>query len=83
MSKNKGDADPRETVSSTAECTGYMGSLKGAAEYRACTASEYLPELCQNFLFQLLQMLATQKSKPKILVTTIFALILKRLRNNF
>lgn len=32
----------REIVSNTAECTGYMTSLKGATENRVRTASEYL-----------------------------------------
>lgn len=32
----------REIVSKTAECIGYMTSLKRATENRVCTASEYL-----------------------------------------
>jgi len=45
MSESKGDAGLREIVSNSAECTGYVGSLNGAAERRVRTASDYLLEL--------------------------------------
>lgn len=76
MSESNGDADLKEIVSNMSECSGYEGSLKGAAEHRVCTASEYLLELCQSFLLLLLQMLMTHRKEDKIPVTSVSALIL-------
>lgn len=66
VSASKRDADLKEIVT---ECIGSVGSLRGAAEHRGCTAPEYLLSLCQNFLLQLLKMLmAHRKAELKILL---------------
>lgn len=66
VSASKRDADLKEIVT---ECIGSVGSLRGAAEHRGCTAPDYLLSLCQNFLLQLLKMLmAHRKAELKILL---------------
>lgn len=42
MSESKRDANLEEIVCNTAKCIGSVGSLRGVAEHRGCTASEYL-----------------------------------------